>query len=256
MAALLTGILGLACLLPGCGASGGTGSGATTGTSPAARDAPIIELGSEQYQPRLDPADFVDGVDNPYFPLVPATRWVYAGVVDGVSERIELEVTDERKTILGISAVGVRDVNYHDGELAARTMDYYAQDRVGNVWYLGEVTQNYENGMPTDLEGWESGVGGALPGIFMLAEPAVGDAYRQVHHAGQAEDLAEVIGMGATRSIALGDYRDVLVILGWSPLEPDIIEEKYYAPGVGKVYEVLTAGGEGGTELVEHSAPG
>lgn len=208
--------------------------------------------GSGNYQPSIDPAEFVDTIDNPYFPVEPQTRWVYEGVVDGERERIELDVTTETKEILGITAVGVRDINYVDGELAAETMDWYAQDRAGNVWYLGEDTQNFENGQPTDTEGWEAGVDGALPGIFMPAEPGVGEAYRQNHQAGQVDDLAEVVRLGVTHSIGLGDYRDVIVVRCWSPLEPEIIEEKSYAPGVGKIYEIQIAGGEGGTELVEH----
>ena len=57
----------------------------------------------------------------------------------------------------------------------------------------------------------------------------------------------------AADSIGGGDFRDVIVIREWNRLEPEIIEEKYYAQGVGKIYEVQTAGGDGGTELVEHS---
>ena len=75
---------------------------------------------------------------------------VYEGIVDGEHNRIELEVTTERKEILGISAVGVSDTNYLDDELAAETIDWYARpDREGNegnVWYLGEDTKDYENG--------------------------------------------------------------------------------------------------------------
>lgn len=243
-------------VLSGCGtdqpeASVTVGAIAIASNSPVL-DQPIIDPGDGgDYQPNIDPAEFVDGVDNPYFPLLPGTRWVYEGVVDGQRERIELEVTTEIKVILGITAVGVSDTNYIDGELEALTTDWYAQDRAGNVWYLAEFTQNYQNGQPTDTEAWEAGIDGALPGIFMLAEPAVGDAYRQLYQAGYAEDLAEVVRLGATRSIGLGEYGDVIVILGWTALEPEIIEEKYYAAGVGKISEALTAGGTGGTELVE-----
>jgi hypothetical protein len=207
------------------------------------------------YRPKVDPAQFVEGVDNRYFPLVPGSRWVYEGVVDGETERIELEVTTERKMILGIPATGVRDTNFTDGELTATTMDWYAQDRSGNVWYLGEDTQNHENGRPAGTEGWEAGVEGAQPGIFMPGGPEVGAAYRQAYRRGQVEDAAEVLRVGVTHGIGLGSYQDVIVIRGWSRLDPEVIEEKSYAPGIGKIYETLTAGGTGGTELVEF-APG
>lgn len=231
------------------------GANLSTANSRSSRppDEAVIDPGDGgSYQPVVDPAEFVDGIDNPYFPLEPGTRWVYEGVDNGERERIELEATTETKVILDIAAVGVADINYVDGELAAVTTDWYSQDRAGNVWYLGEDTQNYENGRPTDTEGWEAGVDGALPGIFVPGEPKVGDAFRQNYQAGRLEELAEVVRVGAARSIGLGEYRDVIVIRTWTPLEPKIIEEKYYAPGVGKIYETHTAGGKGGTELVEH----
>jgi hypothetical protein len=164
-------------------------------------------------------------------------------------------VTAERKVILGIAATGVRDTTFTDGERTAVTTDWYAQDRSGNVWYLGENTENFENGRPASTEGWEAGVAGAQPGIFMLGSPAVGTAYRQAYRSGEVEDNAEVRRVGVTHNIGLGRYKDVIVVRGWSRLDPEIIEEKYYAPGVGKIYETLTAGGKGGTELVTF-APG
>lgn len=195
----------------------------------------------------LDPADFVEAIDNPYLPLIPGTRWVYEGVVDGEHERIEVEVTAERKEVLGIPAVVVSDTSYVDGQLVAQTFDWYAQDRAGNVWYLGEATEEYEDGELVGTEGsWEAGVDGAEAGIFMLAEPTVGDTYLQ-----HDEDSAEVRRTGVDH----GGYHDVVVIEERSPTEPDVVEEKYYAPGVGKIDETQTAGGHGGTELVEHTPP-
>ena len=118
--------------------------------------------------PSIDPANFVDVVDNLYFPLSPGSRWVYEGESDGVAERIEVEVLDERRDIMGISAVVVRDTVYVDGELAEDTYDWYAQDTDGNVWYLGEATQEFDDGEVSDAGSWEYGVDGALPGIVML----------------------------------------------------------------------------------------
>jgi hypothetical protein len=223
------------------------------GDSPSAQSPdPVISLDEDGGRlPTIDPADFVAAIDNPYLPFTPGARWVYEGDVDGEHERIEVTVTADRHVVLGISAVVVSDINYVDGALVAQTFDWYAQDRAGNVWYLGEDTEEYEDGKLVGTEGsWEAGVDGAVPGIFMLAEPTVGDAYRQ-HGVDEAEELAEVLDLGATRSIGVGDYRDVLVVREWSASEPEVVEEKSYAPGVGKVYETHTAGGEGGTELVE-----
>jgi hypothetical protein len=154
--------------------------------------------------------------------------------------------------VFGVSAVVVRDTVSVDGEVVEDTYDWFAQDRDGNVWYLGEASQDFEDGQPTSTAGsWEAGVDGALPGIVMPAAPAVGDAYRQEYYAGEAEDMAEVIDTGATASVPSGEFDAVVVTEDWNPLEPEVIEHKYYAEGVGLVLEETVAGAEGRSELIE-----
>ena len=226
---------------------------AVTPDEGASAQPPVIDPGDGGvYEVSLDPADFVDVVDNPYFPLLPGSRWVYEGDSDGEAERIEVEVLAERRAIMGISAVVVRDTVYIADEIAEDTYDWYAQDVDGNVWYLGEDTSEYENGQPINNKGaWEYGVDGALPGIVMPAEPTLGDAYRQEYYPGEAEDMGEIIEVDATVTIGLGVYTDVVVTQDWNPLEPEVIENKSYAPGVGVILETHVAGGVGTAELVE-----
>ena len=138
------------------------------------------------------------------------------------------------------------------GELVEDTYDWFAQDTDGNVWYLGEDSTSYEEDGTTSKEGsWEYGVDGALPGIVMLADPAPGDSYRQEYYPGEAEDLGEVLSIDETKTIALGEYTDVVVTEDWNPLDPETIENKYYAPGVGMIYSEHTAGPAEFEELVE-----
>lgn len=214
---------------------------------------PVIDPGDGgDYVVDIDPAEFVAEIDNPYLPLVPGTRWVYEGVEDGETERVEVEVTSERREVMGISAVVVRDVVYEDGELVEDTFDWFAQDAAGNVWYLGEDSREYEDGELVGTEGsWEAGVDGALPGIVMLADPQVGDAYRQEFYEDEAEDMAEVRQTDASETVPAGTFQDLVVIQEWNPLEPDVIEDKYYAPGVGVVLEVKVEGGDGRVEMIE-----
>ncbi|MBA3287104.1 MAG: hypothetical protein H0U21_03630 [Acidimicrobiia bacterium] len=205
----------------------------------------------------LEPADFVDVVDHPYFPLAVGSRWVYEGEDDGEVERVEVVVTGRRREILGISATVVRDTVYVDGELAEDTFDWFAQDRDGNVWYLGEDTREFENGVAVSAAGaWEAGIDGAKPGIVMLAEPASGDAYRQELYEGEAEDMARVVDVAAERTVPTGTYQDVLVTEDWNPLDPDVFEEKWYAAGVGLIGERKLTGGKGRVELIEFTAGG
>jgi hypothetical protein len=112
-------------------------------TAPAA----VIDPGDGgDYRPSLSADDVVDTIDNPFFPLLPGARWTYRGGSDGESERIEVEVLGERRSVMGIDAVVVRDRAFVDGELAEDTLDFFAQDTEGNVWYLGEETAEYEDG--------------------------------------------------------------------------------------------------------------
>ncbi len=134
------------------------------------------------------------------------------------------------------------------------TFDWFAQDDDGNVWYLGEDSKEYEDGRVVSTQGsWEAGVDGALPGIVMPAVPAVGDVYRQEFYAGEAEDMMTIIEVGAAVTVEAGSFDDVVRTKDWNPLEPDTIEEKSYARGVGKIREDKTSGGDGHAELVEYS---
>ena len=173
------------------------------------------------YVPRIDPASFVDVVDNRYFPLLAGSRWVYEGTTDGDVERVEITVTGEHKTVMGIHATVVRDSVYVDGALVEDTFDWFAQDGEGNVWYLGEDSTDYDGGAVVSTEGsWEAGVDGAVPGIVMPADPQVGDAFRQEFLPGVAEDLGEVIDTGGATAVPAGSFDDVVTTEDWTPLDP------------------------------------
>ncbi|MCL4232843.1 MAG: hypothetical protein KJ053_14790 [Dehalococcoidia bacterium] len=215
--------------------------------------APVIDPGDGgDYRPAFDPSKFVTAVDNPYFPLKPGSRWVYESE-DG-SERVEVVVLAETRQVAGVTATVVRDTVTEDGELVEDTLDWYAQDSDGNVWYLGEDSKEYKDGKPASPAGsWEAGINGALPGIIMRGAPRPGDAYRQEFLKGEAEDMAEVVSTGGKESVKAGAYQDVLVTKEWTPLEPKVVEHKSYAPGIGLILEVKVAGGKSRLELIEHT---
>lgn len=249
-----TAALGALLLLvaAGCGSDSTTASGADQTTTTTI--APVIDPGDGgDYAPELDPADFVDVIDNPYLPLTVGSRWVYEGPADepGQIEHIEVVVLPDRKEVLGISATVVRDTVTVNGVLLEDTYDWYAQDKEGNVWYLGEDVKNYEDGKLVDTDGsFEAGVDGAYPGIVMLADPKVGDAYRQEFYEGEAEDLGEVVRIGGSKTVPAGTYTDLLVTKDWNPLDPEVVEQKTYAPGVGVIFEEHIQGGTGTSTLV------
>ncbi len=215
-------------------------------------DEPVIDVGDEPYNPVINPADFVAQIDNQYLPMTPGTTFVYDGESEDGKERIEVEVTHETKEILGVTCIVVRDRVWVDDELAEDTFDWFAQDEDGNVWYFGEDSKEYEGGKLVSTGGsWEAGVDGAKPGIIMKGDPQVGDAYRQEYYEDEAEDMAEVLSLNESVSVPYGSFENCLKTQEWTPLEPDVVENKYYAPGVGVVLEVAVEGESERVELVE-----
>ena len=197
-------------------------------------------LGEGPYDPPIDPADFVDPAaigdtiaPNAYFPLVPGVTRIY----ESEDEIDTVTVTDVTTEILGVTCAVVHDVVESGGEVIEDTTDWYAQDVEGNVWYFGEIAQNFEDGKLNNLDGsWEAGVDGAKPGILMKAIPAVGDVYRQEWALGEAEDIAEVLSTTASESApAASCAGDCILTHDFTPIEPDASESKYYAPGFGVI---------------------
>jgi hypothetical protein len=239
-----------AIVLAACASTDAPPSGAGDASVPAAFSS------EEPYAPVIDAARFTSVVDNPYFPLVPGTRWVLVGSGDVAGEVDTIEVLDETRTVMGVECVVVSDIVSIDGDPVEVTKDWYAQDADGNVWYFGEETAEYEGGEVVSTAGaWEAGVDGAQPGIIMPAQPRVGVTYRQEFYAGEAEDVARAIELDATVETPLRTFEDVLVTEDWTPLEPDVREEKSYAPGIGLVFERQTAGGDAAFELTEFVEP-
>ena len=200
--------------------------------------------GSEQVE--LDPSLFAGVVlDHPYWPMAPGSRWVYRETeADGTVQQVEVTVTEDTKEILGIPATVVHDLVTEGGETIEDTLDWYAQDASGNLWYLGEDTKEYENGEVVSTEGsWHAGFDGAQPGIILPADPQVGMAYRQEYYAGQAEDAAEILSLDEHVEVPFGTFDDVLETSDFTPLDPDVKEHKFYARGVGPVEVRQTSGG-------------
>jgi hypothetical protein len=204
------------------------------------------------YNPTIDPANFVTVIDNPYFPLKPGTVRIYEGQTDKGFEHIEITVMSDTKEIMGVSNVVVKDIVTVDGKLEEETYDWYAQDKDGNVWYFGEDTKKYAADGTVSTEGsFEAGVDGAMPGLMMKASPQVGDAYREEYYQGHAEDEAEIVSVSETASVPYGSFKDVVKTKNTTKLEPDLLENKYYAKGVGSVLETDVSGGSGKVELIE-----
>jgi hypothetical protein len=201
----------------------------------------------ENYAPVIDPANFVTVIDNPYFPLKPGTTFVYEGTTEKGDEHNEVLVTFETKEIMGVTCVEVKDTVIVDGVLEEGTLDWYAQDKQGNVWYFGEDSKEYnkDGSVASTAGSWVGGVDGALPGIIMKANPAVGDTYRQEFDKGNAEDMATVVSLAESATVPYGSYNGLLMTNEWSALDnPPVYENKYYAEGIGFILAKGASTGE------------
>ena len=223
----------------------------------SARQEVCDALGQAAYDPVIDPADFVDPADipsapNPYWPLVPGTVWTY----DDDGDTATVTVTDNTVEILGVTCVEVLDVELEDGEKVEETRDWYAQDVDGNVWYFGEISQEFEDGELVGIDGsWKAGEDGAKPGILMFADPQPGTVFRQEFLLGEAEDIGEVLSLAGDESSPVADCNGgCLVVKDTTPLEPDADEDKYYVAGVGLIVEIDNEDGER-AELVDFVMP-
>jgi hypothetical protein len=191
-------------------------------------------------------------VTNPWFPLAPGSVYVYHGVKDGDPSREVMTVTHRTRVIDGASCVAVRDLLYLSGRLEERTTDWYTQDKDGNVWYFGERTAELDrSGNVKTTEGsWTAGVDGAKPGIFMYADPKVGQSARQEYLKGQAEDHFQVVRLGTAVRVPFISTQRGLLTKEWTPLEPGVLDHTYYVRGIGTVLEQSVKGPLERNELV------
>jgi hypothetical protein len=222
-----------------------------------ARDEVCDVLGQSRYDPEIDPANFVDPLaigdtvaTNSFMPLVAGLTRIY----EAGDETITVIVTDETIVIQGVTCIVVRDTVEEDGEVIEDTVDWFAQDIYGNVWYFGEISRNYEDGMLDNLDGsWMAGKDGAKAGIVMKAAPQVGDVYRQEWALAEAEDMGEVVSIAATESAPAASCNGTcLLTRDFTPLEPDASEHKFYAPGIGVIVAYDVDDPAAREELVEY----
>lgn len=204
-------------------------------------------------------------IDNPYFPLTPGMTYIF----EGGTERVEVSVSHDTRTVVGIETVVVLDRAFDEGELVEETFDWYAQDTNGNVWYMGEDSKEIEDGEIISTDGsWEAGQdidatgANAVAGIQMKVAPfTVGDTYLQEFYATVAEDTAEIVALDVATTVGnvllpedgMQSMFTTLQTLERNPLADDPVsteEFKYFAPGFGLVLETDTSGMER-VELVE-----
>ena len=208
------------------------------------------ETSQAAYSPVINPAEFTTDITNEYLSLPLGKRMVYSSLTEDGPERIDILIPGWTRNIEGVETLVFWDRVYLDGQLIEDTRDYLAQHKgTGDVWYFGEHVDNYEDGVLKDHEGaWLTGVDGAEPGIWALANPRAGDAFRNEYYRGFAEDMTEIIATNQTVTTPLGTYTNCVKTLDWSPLF-EATANNYFCKEVGgTALEVELAGPGSPTE--------
>ena len=187
------------------------------------------------YHPQINPAEFTTTIDNPFYPLVPGTTFKFAEKVANapITNEVEVTVTHDTRTIMGVKCVVVRDTVTEKGVLTEDTYDWFAQHKDGTVWYFGEAVKEYGVAGKVGTAGsWEAGVNGAQPGIVMPGQPTPGEPMRQGYLRGEEEDMVQIMATDETVKVPFGTYSGCARTKDWSMLESGS-EKKWYAKGIG-----------------------
>lgn len=254
-------LLALGLLLVGCGSSdnGGGGSPSPTGTIPptatrtsAPQPTPTAPPATSTHTPVPTPTSgqldisicapdagpFSATIDNPFFPLPVGAQWILVGQSEeGLPVRVEVTSLDAPEVVAGIVTRVVREREWEDGALVEISHNFFVQTADGTVCYYGEDVDIYEAGEIVSHEGaWRAGVNAALPGIFMPANPQVGQVFQQEIAPGIAEDEATLVAAGETVAVDFGTFTDTIRFTELNPLDGGT-SEKVYARGVGLIVD-------------------
>lgn len=189
---------------------------------------------AEKYNPQVDPAEFSTNINNPYFSVTIGQKMVYEGQTPKGKERVEILVPGWTAKVAGVETLIYWDKVYLNDVLIEDTRDYLAQSKNGDVWYFGEHSDSYENGKLKDHHGsWLAGVNGGKPGIWMVANPQVGDEFRNEYLKGQAEDRSKILALNEPVTVQFGSFTGCVKTFESTPLEPAKTENKYYCKQIG-----------------------
>ncbi len=183
------------------------------------------------------------GPPNQWLPIVPGTQWVRVGATDvghrRVPHRVLSTVTSVHKRIAGIDTIVVLDLGIDSGQVAHESIDFFAQDRRGNVWNVGSYAEAYEAGRYVSVrDAWLAGKHGGRAGILMQGDPGLQTPPWYISQPPGADpDVAQVVQTGLGRCVPFRCFKNVLVVREGKASAPDN-EFKYYAAGVGQIDNV------------------
>ncbi|VVB53683.1 Uncharacterised protein [uncultured archaeon] len=190
-------------------------------------ETPSVEK-PEDYNPAVNPKNFLPKVTAQLYPMPPGRTLVYTGTSFGLQIRKEISATNNTKTILGVTTTEVVTRTFvYNTTVADEVFRYIAQDTQNNVWLFGEEVK--QGGKSS----WTAGVDGAKPGLIIRGNPRVGHFWRQAYLKNVIEDVTEVLSINEYVSVPGGSYHKCVKTQEWTPLQQDVNHFNYYCPGAG-----------------------
>jgi len=190
--------------------------------------------------PSPDPADFREGVDNPWFPLAQGTVWTYRRDTEGSRQGLVASVLPQPREIAGVATTGVRWEARRHGRRVTVLVRWYAEDEAGNVWWFGQDVRRAPALDDLARRSWTAGEGGAEAGLVVAAEPRVGDGYANASAPGVVDRRSTVVSLTATVATPHTTYRDTVLTRDLSGLQPIQTTQSFFARDVGLVAQQTT----------------
>jgi len=173
---------------------------------------------------------------NSYFILEPGYQLILKGREGDEKVDLIITVLNETKKIDDVETRVVEERESHDGKLEEVSRNYFAVGKdSGTVYYFGEDVDAFERGKVTHEGSWHSGVSGAKFGVMIPGEIKIGAKYYQERAPKIALDRGENISTNETAQMPAGKFEHCLKVKETSPLEPNTVEYKLYAPNVGLI---------------------
>lgn len=199
---------------------------------------------------KFDPKNFVDplGGKNEWYPLAPGTQTLRDGSINRgsrkLTHKLRVTVTDVTKVVNGVTTVAVLDQDIDAGQVGEASLDFLAQDKYGNVWYMGSYTEIYQGGQFVNaVDAWLTPKRGSKPGVWMMADPQEGMKYVEAHNSRETI-RAEVTKVDDRKCVPFKCFKALQVL-------EDGTEYKYFGPGVGHIAtEPNYSGGEQEKEVL------
>jgi hypothetical protein len=173
-----------------------------------------------------------------YFVLEPGYQLILKGIDGNDTSQLIITVLKDTKMIGKTETRVVEEKESVNGKLTEISQNFYAMcKQTRTVYYFGEEVDIYKNDKIISHEGSWKAEGKNKAGIAMPGNIIAGAKYNQEMAPGMAMDMAEIISTTETLTAPAGTFKNCLKTLETSSIEPNEKEDKFYAPGIGLLYD-------------------